>query len=192
MSTTVRREVGPRIDEDGILSRLVTSGDLLVVCDFVGALCATGDKINEALPGKRALRVMSDLAGLPCTSVAILASDFAARLRRSEALSQRVTVVQTCTADADDQPTDPAVLALSKVLAIDALLTTHSPDLIFFAGADDYAETVFAALGVDDIGCRVGERNTCAPARLRNPTELVEFLERLYRGRRSSLAPVGI
>lgn len=138
MSTTVRREASPPIDEDAILSRLVTSEDLLVVCDFEVALCATGGKMNEASPGKRALRVMSDLAGTPCTSVAILASDCATWLRRSAALSQ--PVVHTCTADSDHKPTDAP--SLSKVLAIDALLTTHSPNLIFFAGGDDSAETV--------------------------------------------------
>jgi trehalose-6-phosphatase len=176
----------PSTAGDEIVLRLATTADLLIVCDFEGTLaelCGDG-----AIPVDGSMRVVSELATLPRTSVAIIAHDSVAHLRigDSDGLGEAVTVIERSVPAALNDGSKAAMPGVfpRKDLAIDGLLTNHSPSLIFYAGDDETDELVFAALGADDIGCKIGPGATSAAMRLPSSVELVSFLESVLKCRR--------
>jgi len=176
---------------DEIIERLVTTSELLIVCDFEGTLANLTDCRALAVDGS--MRVITALATLPRTSVAIISQDSVANLRTGgrDGLGENVTVIARCTSENlvdGAQARTPPVMP-RKDLAIDGLLAQYSPSLIFFAGDDESDEPVFAALGIDDVGCKIGDGATSATFRLQNPLELVDFLECVLQQRRSVVRP---
>ena len=191
MTKMLSRVSDPSTEDDEIFQRLVTAPDLLVVCDFEGTLadlCGDG-----AVPIDGSMRVVSDLAALPKTSVAIIAHDSVAHLRAGgrDGLSDLVTIIERCTVEDLDDDTEASRSFQSprKDLAVDALLAECSPSLIFFAGDDESDEPVFAALGIDDISCKIGDGATCATMRMRRPVDLIVFLQRVLNQRRAVNKP---
>jgi hypothetical protein len=186
LSRSIPRSIG---DDDQILQRVAAAPDLLIVCDFEGTLTEADERGQRPVEG--AMRLMSNLAALPQTAVAIISDGSVARSRPAalRGLDPRVTIIERC------EEADPGTRAHAhtpaprKDLAIDGLLTQSSPSLIFFAGDDASDEIVFTALGIDDIGCKVGSGTTNATLRMGNPKALVTFLASVLRRRRSLVQP---
>ena len=192
MTKVLTRNAYRSTAHDETVHRVVTTPDLLVVCDLEGTLADLTPR--GALPTEGALRVLSDLAALPRTLVAIIAHEGMPHLRTGgvEGIDERVMVIVRAAPPSVDDGIETSTPATPerKDLAIDSLLADCSPSLIFFAGDDESDEPVFAALGIDDIGCKIGGGITSANLRLRSPAELVAFLERVAQQRRSMSAVV--
>jgi len=77
------------------------------------------------------------------------------------------------------------VRATSKAAAIVTLRQEEGAAAVVFLGDDATDEEVFAALGPDDLGIRVGPGATAATARLADPDAVLTFLRTLAR----ALAP---
>ena len=186
--TRVLSRIAESSADDEIVQQLARAADLLVVCDFEGTL--TNRDGDWRTPVDGSLPVVSGLAALPRTSVAIIAHDSVARLRLrgGDRLSDLVTLIER---DGDEgfDGVGPSRQVPRKDLVLDALLVSNSPSVIFFAGDDDSDEPVFAALGIDDIGCKIGEGDTYATMRVRSPAELVAFLERVRLRRQEPIKP---
>ena len=182
--TEVRRRVTqPPAPSDDATRQLASTGELLIVCDFEGTLADRCESGVDAVDGS--MQVISRLASLPNTSVALIADDSAAHLREI-GLEATVTVIERCPPVGYDDAADSAPrLPPRKDLALESLLTDYAPSLIFFAGDDETDEPVFAALGIEDIGCKVGDAPTKATMQVQSPIELVSFLEGVLRRRRS-------
>jgi trehalose-6-phosphatase len=185
MRTLVRSvEISP--ERADIVQRLAATADLLVVCDLEGTL--TESAASGVAPGDGSLRLLSELASLPDTSVALIAHDPAIdqRVAESAELGASVELIRPLTQEADGTTRE-----LRKDLVVDGLLAHHQPTLIFYAGNDDSDEVVFTALGIDDIGCKIGAGETRATLRLDDPRELVAFLARVLEARRSTRNATG-
>ncbi|MGF3055578.1 trehalose-phosphatase [Microbacterium sp. YY-01] len=66
-----------------------------------------------------------------------------------------------------------------KNVAIDELKKRFAPTAVLFAGDDVTDEDALAVLGAADLGIRVGEGNTHAAVRVRNPEQMAEVLAAL-------------
>jgi trehalose-phosphatase len=82
------------------------------------------------------------------------------------------------------------VRPVSKAAAVDALARGSAADAVAYIGDDHADETVFATLGVGDLGVRVGDAPTAAAHRVPDPRAVGSLLARLAQAR-SSRAVVG-
>jgi trehalose-phosphatase len=67
----------------------------------------------------------------------------------------------------------------SKAAAIAEMRREAGAGAVSFVGDDITDEDVFAVLGQSDLGIRVGEGQTSAPRRLRDPDDVLTFVRRL-------------
>ena len=76
---------------------------------------------------------------------------------------------------------DVRLTGSTKGAAVRALRNPH--EVVVFVGDDTTDETVFAVLGPEDVGVKVGPGETAATLRLADPAAVVAFLEDLVAAR---------
>ncbi|MBK9178433.1 MAG: trehalose-phosphatase [Acidimicrobiales bacterium] len=81
---------------------------------------------------------------------------------------------------------DVSVRPLSKAAAIRRLRDDIDPGAVIYLGDDHADEEVFASLGRDDLGIRVGEGATAAAASVEAPEAAVSLLRSLLLARRAT------
>ncbi|MBI1378712.1 MAG: trehalose-phosphatase [Frankiales bacterium] len=79
-----------------------------------------------------------------------------------------------------------SVLDATKGAAVDALRAAVSADRVLYLGDDVTDETVFGALGPDDVGVKVGDGPSAASHRVAGPEDVVRLLQRLLADRRAT------
>ncbi|MDO5619549.1 trehalose-phosphatase [Kocuria sp.] len=82
-----------------------------------------------------------------------------------------------------------SVLTSDKGEAVTALIHAVSPDVTIFAGDDVTDEYGLAALRPEDLGIKVGPKDTVAPFRVTDPEAMGEVLAQLTALRRRHLTP---
>ena len=79
-----------------------------------------------------------------------------------------------------------SVATATKGDAITAFRDRCAATAVFYAGDDTTDEDVFAVLGPDDVGIKVGDGHTLASHRVAGPSQIAELLEALARARISA------
>jgi trehalose 6-phosphate phosphatase len=78
---------------------------------------------------------------------------------------------------------DLSVVRTTKGTALDLLRERHAADAVLFAGDDVTDETAFARLREGDVGVKVGDGDTAARFRVRDPEAMTDVLETLRMAR---------
>lgn len=81
------------------------------------------------------------------------------------------------------QVVEATVTHTSKGIALDMLREALGATAVVYAGDDVTDETVFAVLGPDDVGIKVGDGPTVATYRIADPAAITEVLVRLAADR---------
>jgi trehalose-phosphatase len=106
-----------------------------------------------------------------------MASREAAEQIRAQA--RQIGVHLNATALEGKEVVELAVVKVSKGEALARLRAEHRAGIVLYAGDDVTDETVFATLGRDDIGIKVGDGASAAKLRASDPADVARFLQML-------------
>ncbi|WP_304452401.1 trehalase-like domain-containing protein [Nocardiopsis sp. YSL2] len=164
------------------VSALARSSNLLVTCDYDGALAPTDASASRPLP--QAVRALRDLADLPGTTCAVISARSLADLATLSRLPSEIHLIGAHGAEYDttlDRPLDAA----DKATALEQLRDQVQATATCYLGGGHGEEPVFLRLNGSDTGIRVGSEPTVAAHRVADTPAAAQLLTVLAAERRA-------
>ena len=164
------------------VSALARSANLLVTCDYDGALAPTDASATRPLP--QAVRALRDLADQPGTTCAVISARPLADLATLSRLPAEIHLIGSHGTDYDTT-LDRPLQAADKATALEQLREQVEATATCYLGGGHGEEPVFLRLNGPDTGIRVGHEPTVAAHRVADTPAAAQLLSALAAERRA-------
>jgi GH15 family glucan-1,4-alpha-glucosidase len=164
------------------VSALARASNLLVTCDYDGALAPTDASTTRPLP--QAVRALRDLAELPGTTCAVISARPLAEVATLSRLPAEIHLIGAHGAEYDTT-FDRPLAATDKAGALEQLRDHVQASATCYLGGGHGEEPVFLRLTGSDTGIRVGSEPTVAAHRVADTPAAATLLATLAAERRA-------